>query len=547
MICRTLALLAAVLGLSLCGVAAPPGAHAQTAIMTFHTDMARTGWNKTETVLTQAVVGGAATAAGTFGLRATVALDGQVNAQPLVVPNIRIPGDPNPAKHDVVYVATEANTVYAIDPTRGTVLRSRNFGTPVPPTLGCGTPTAGVGIMSTPVIDQVRGKMYLIASTQGASGPVYTLHAMSLTTLADTVPSIVVAATQTLTNGTTYSFDAAHSRQRPALLEYGNAIYAGFGALCDFYPNLARGWVMGWQADSLQPLRKTASGIPIAELTSRNSTSPESHFLGSVWMSGSGPAADDSGIYFITGNSDTTGTTYDGVNNIPNTVVKLSASTGAVLDLFTPQNQSYLDQTDQDFSSGGIMLLPSLGAKVAPLATAAGKYGQMYLLNRHDLGGYTPTGTERVLAQVAIGKCWCVESFFQSDVPAVVSSGGHQIIVWQVQTSPAPGLSQIGQSQVLNNNGGMFTTISSNGASDPIIWAVLRPTSTASQEVTLMAFAGMPPAGTTQLKQLFSAPAGPWPVGNINASVMPTVANGRVYLATQKQLAIFGIGTGTSP
>ena len=119
----------------------------QIAVTTYHYDNNRTGWNQSETVLTPANVGNA------FGLMRTVALDDQVDAQPLVVPGVQITAGAYQGTHDVVYVATEHNTVYAIDVHNGTVLLSPNFGPPVPHPLGCNNNGPNVGINSTPVID----------------------------------------------------------------------------------------------------------------------------------------------------------------------------------------------------------------------------------------------------------------------------------------------------------------------------------------------------------------------------------------------------------
>jgi len=524
--------------------AAVAPARAQTAVTTFHYDTGRTGWNSTETTLTPANVGG-----GSFGLLATVPLDAQVNAQPLVVPGVVVAGDPNPGTHDVVYVATNGNTVYAIDPTRATVLASTNLGTPVPPAPNCGNPVAATGILSTPVIDLTRSLLYVIAYTNDTTGPTYRLHALSLSTLADAMPPVVVAAQQTLTNGKTYAFNAARERQRPALLDANGAIYAGFGAFCDAYPSLARGWVMGWSADSLQPLNQSGAGAAIGELTDRLASAPKGWFLSSVWMSGAGLAADALGVYFITGNSDKSGTTYDGVNNIQNSVIKLSASTGAVLDLFTPYNVGYLDQQDQDFASGGVMLLPPVGGSAPPLATAAGKFGTLYLMNRTSLGGYTAGGPDNVLASESIGRCWCAESYFAAPTPTVVSSGGYTMMLWQVGTTATPTLTKTASAILPKSvqDGGFFTSVSSNGATQPVIWAVVRPTSATSPTVTLNAYGATPPKGSKALPLLFSGAAGPWPASNADADVMPVVANGYVYVASYQQLAIFGLGAPPAP
>ena len=148
---------------------------AQTAVTTYHNDNFRTGWNASETLLTPANVN-----ASQFGLLATVLVDDQVDAQPLVVPGVNITAGNNQGKHDVVYVVTGNNTVYAIDANIGTVLLTRHLGKPVGMPLGCNNNGPNVGIDSTPVIDIGSNTIYLIAYTQESTGPTYWLHALDL-------------------------------------------------------------------------------------------------------------------------------------------------------------------------------------------------------------------------------------------------------------------------------------------------------------------------------------------------------------------------------
>jgi hypothetical protein len=183
---------------------------AQTAVTTYHYDNLRTGWNQNETLLT------ATNFPNNFGLLQTVELDDQVDAQPLIVPSLNIAG----GTHDVVYVVTESNTIYAIDASTGAILVQRNLGPPVPVTasLHCNFNGPNVGINGTPVIDLNSQTLYVIAYVNG-SPPTYQLHALNLTTLMDRWNSpLTVGASHKLTNGSAYSFDATYERQRPGLV-----------------------------------------------------------------------------------------------------------------------------------------------------------------------------------------------------------------------------------------------------------------------------------------------------------------------------------------
>jgi hypothetical protein len=507
----------------------------QTAVTTYHNDNYRTGWNSTETVLTPANVG-----SSSFGLLFKVKLDDQVDAQPLVVPGVSITAGKFPGTHDVVYVVTENDTVYAIDANTSAVLLTQSLGKPVPMPLGCNNNGPNVGINSTPVIDLSSNTLYVITYTQDSTGPTYRAHALDLGSLTDKVTPQIVTASHTLTDGTTFAFNATYQRQRPGLLLANGNVYAGFGSFCDFSANLSRGWLLGWNAATLTPLSAN-------EVFDTQATSPNSFFLSSIWMSGYGPAADDSGnVLFVTGNSDPSGTTYDGVTNIQESAIKVSANLTQVVDLFTPSNQATLDQNDMDYGSGGLLVLPDQSGSIPHLAVAAGKDGQMYLMNEDKLGGYS-TVKNNVLGIYSIGRCWCGQSYFvdpTDGLARVVSSGGHQVEVWKLQTSPSPKLTAIGGGTVSSGQfPGFFTSVSSNGTASPIIWAISRPVSPGAN-IGLYAF--NPESGGNKFTVLFKAHAGPWPNYNGDANLVPVVANGKVYVASYQQLEILGLKQGKS-
>ncbi len=508
------------------------GAFAGTAVTTYHNDNNRTGWNNTETSLTPANVN-----ATSFGLLRTITVDDQVDTQVLVVPGVNITAGSLPGIHDVAYIATEGNTIYAVDTNTGAILLSPKFGTPVPLPLGCSNNGPNVGINGTPVIDAATNTMYVLVYTN--DGPTYRIHALDLASLTDKVTPVVVSASHQLTDGTTYSFNAKYQRQRPGLLLANGNIYAGFGSFCDFSADKSRGWLLGWQTGNLTP-------IGANQLLDTQATSPNSFFLSAIWMSGYGPASDENGnIFFITGNSDYSGTTYDGINNIQESVVKVSSDVTRVVDLFTPKNQASLEQGDTDFGSGGLLVIPAQPGSTPNMAVALGKAGSMFLLNRDNLGGYNPNGTNKVLGTYTPGGCWCGQSYFQASdgTGRILSSGGRKPQLWKINTSPKASLTRLSTAPVGVAGGqdvGFFTSISSNGTANPVVWAVSRP---ANKDTTkaINLFAFDPNNGLTKL---YSSPAGFWPNNGGNSNIVPTVANGQVYVPSNKQVQVFSL---TSP
>src|SRR5579862_1062325 len=268
-------------------------ATSQTAVTTYHVDNNRTGWNSHETVLTPTSV-----ASASFGLLKTVTLDAQVDSQPLFVPGVNITAGTHQGVHDVVYVVTEGDTIYAIDAEAGTILLSPNFGTSNGAPAVCNSKRLKFGILSTPVIDLTSNTLYAMIYTLDSTGPAYRIHALDLGSLTDKVAPQLVVASHTLVDGTTFNFNAAYQMQRPGLLLANGNIYAAFGGFCDSNVSLTRGMVLGWSTGSLTPL-------PTNQTLVTQVTSPNDYFLTSIWMSGYGPSTDDSGnILFVTGNSD---------------------------------------------------------------------------------------------------------------------------------------------------------------------------------------------------------------------------------------------------
>jgi len=511
------------------------------AVLTWHNDNFRTGWQQQETILTPAT-------ASKLGIAHTVPLKDQVDAQPLVLPRFYFGSD-------MAYVADESNNVYMIRGD-GLLFRQRNLGAPVPAPFQCGNNGPNIGINSTPVIDWASQTLFVIAYVNvNNTTPTYFIHAINLDTLADKFPPIKVAASHTLTDGAALSFNATYQRQRAALLFANGNVYAAFTSWCDFEASFSRGWLLGWSWNGT-----TLAPLPANQLDDRRP--PASRLLDTIWMSGAGPASDESGnLIFSTGNSaastwaDTTPCSGTGApcSNIQESVVKLKGDLTEITGLFSPNPQYgsftpdavLMDQADEDLGSGGVLLAPQRGSSF--FAAIAGKDGRLFLFNR--------SGTGLQFLQLRQGSpCWCAPSYFtgQDSVGRIVASQGKILQTFQI---PATILSPEGTSTLsTGQDGGFFTTVSCNGggvfgncANTPIIWAVSRPLSTASTGVNLYAFSGLAVSGSYPL--LFGPKqVGAWPNIAGNANIVPTVSNGQVYVASNKLLTILKEGgTGVLP
>jgi hypothetical protein len=498
-------------------------------VTTYHVDNLRTGWNQAETVLSPSSV------ANSFGIVATTAFDAQVDAQPLLVQGLAVAGQ---GTHDVVFIATENNSVYAVDAASGAVLLQTNLGPSVPASKN--PRHAQVGIQSTPVIDPVAGVMYLITYTLEARIPVYRVHAIGLTTLTDILPSMIVAAANTLDDGSQVAFNPLIQRQRPGLAESNGNIYAAFGSFGDGPDLQSRGWLLGWNAASLAPLAPNVLTNHRAQAGNCSVRRTAPCLLSSIWMSGAGVAADSVGnLYAVTGNS--ASGTFDGTDNIQETAIKFAPDLSQILDEFTPWNVDNLDSVDDDFGSGGITLLPDQNLPFPHLAVAAGKAGTLYLLNRDNLGGHVTQPPDNVLHTYRIARCWCEQSYFTGSdgTGRVVTSGGANVKIWRVIKLGASVILKLEHTSAALATGqdpGFFTSVSSNGtaANSALVWAVARP-QTQGGALTLYAFD--PSSAAT----IVSLNAGTFPNTDFNANVVPVVANGFVYVAGGSHLTILGL------
>jgi hypothetical protein len=512
-------------------------------VLTYHADNLRTGWFSAETQLTPSNV-----SPSTFGLLQTVQLDGRVDGEPLIVTGQTIQGQ---GVHDVVYVATEVNGLYAIDAESGAILWHNRFGMAVPYQLKNNDDNVYpyMGILSTPVIDRNAGLIYFVSDSLSGGGDVFRLHAALLTTGLDAVPATTIAFSEQLSDGTMWTSLPKYQLQRPALLEANGSIYVAFGSNGDIVPGQSRGTIMRFDATTLLPLT--------GQLNNKLHVTTNQFYLSSIWASGFGPSTDASGdIFFPTGNSDPRRPSYSQAFNRPDSIMRMSSDLLTLNDSFTPYNYFQLDQADLDVGSGGMLLLPDQPGSIPHLAIAGGKDGRAFLVNRDSLGGYVSGGPDRLVQAVNMGSCWCGPAYYlrADGIGRVLTGGGNGVISWQVQTSPSVQLVQEGSTGPnsvygLPDDGGVIPVVSSNGTTDgtAIVWFVEKPATSSDHNpgtpVTLKAYAA------SNLNQaLIAMPAGTWVhARNSNANVVPTISNGRVYVASNQQLQIFGLTNDNRP
>ena len=503
---------------------------------TYHYDTLRTGWNQSETALTQSTVG-----SSKFGEVFSTSIDGNVIAQPLVLAGVDIPGL---GTHDVLYVATENDSLYAIDAATGHVLWKQHYAdasqgySPLSNTdVNCSFIAPSIGITGTPVVDRTTDTMYFVTDEKRVAGQSTTfhqfLHAVDVTTGLDRSGSpIDIQASAREIGPRLVTFDPHWQMQRPGLLLRNGVVYIGFGSYCDLHRSTVHGWVLGYSANGL------------GQVAVFNASSGSTEGLASVWQGGYGLASDAGGnVYFATGNGQFDGNT--GGHLWGDTVLKLSPSLG-VLDYFTPFNQATLNSTDDDLGGGGPMLLPPQSGSIPNLLVEQGKPLTLYLINRDAMGEYTPGGPDRVVQELngVVGKShgvWGGPGYYMSasGQPVVFYCGGQDHLkAFALLTSPMTQLMKVDQTTMtFGGEGGAIPSVSSNGmvGGTAVVWAVERPHQP-DEKVRLTAF-----AADRLGRRLVDLVAGPWFNTGGGFFAVPTVINGHAYVGTGNSVVGFGL------
>jgi uncharacterized protein YjdB len=501
-----------------------------------HNDILRTGQNVNEIALTPTVV----KTTTSFGKKFTQAVDGYVYAQPLYVPNVNIAG----ANHNVVYAATENDSVYAFDAdsdsgANASALWHANLidtahgaaagALPVTNSqVGCGDLVPKIGITSTPVIDPSTGTMYVeTKSSEGGSFP-HRLHAIDITTGDEKFSGPTLISANVNVPGGTVSFNGQTHLNRPGLLWLNGLIYIAYASHCDVTPY--HGWLFAYDASNLS---QKAAFLSTPEATSNGG-------LAGFWMSGAGVAGDsNANIFITTGNGD-----FD-FTNVPATllgdsVLKLffNGSSISLGDYFTPYNQGGLDGGDTDLGSGGVLLLPDQPGSTPHELVQVGKQGSIYVINRDQFTlnnlHYCKTncnGTDAQIAQEIQGKIsglWNMPAYWNGVV--YFQGAGDNLKSFPVTNGVFAGTSAAATGSTIGYPGAT-PSISSSGNSNGIVWEIAPNGGGA----TLEAFDPANGLATLYNSSTQGASAGP----GVKFSV-PTIANGNVYVGTQTGLDVYG-------
>ena len=386
---------------------------AQVSVTTSRNNNNRDGQNNSEVVLTPSNVN-----ASKFGKLFTHYVDGSVYGQPLYVPNVSING----VKHNVIYVVSEHDTVFAFDADDAHGTNSKPLWyTPFshPPAVvpvasrlvGCADLVPEIGITSTPVIDTAAGTMYVVAKTREGSNIVQRLHALDITDWPG-------ASEFSHPDKATVKGTGSGWNQKRALLTFGpvraeptrraaitkwQPYYITWASHCDIGPY--QGWVISYDENTL-----AQTGVWNAAPNGSD---------GGIWQSGTGIAADGKNIFLATGNGD-----FDGITNFGDTAAEAELQNATspqikVTDFFTPYNQQMLDNDDEDLGSGGVLLLPDqLKGPVEHLLLVAGKQGSMYLVDRDSMGGYNSTNNNQIVQDLenAVGGVFSTPAFWNNNI-----------------------------------------------------------------------------------------------------------------------------------
>ena len=504
---------------------------AQVSVLTWHNDNARTGQNLAETILTPLNTSKTAV----FGKLFVIAVDGKVDAQPLYVPSLTMALQ---GTHNVLYVMTENDSAYAFDADTGSQLWHATVslaGETPSDDRGCSQVTPIIGITSTPVIDLQsgpHGTIYLVAMSKDASGNYYQrLHALDLTTGTEEFggPKLITATwpgTGTEGSHGTQVFDPKQHKERAALLLANGVLYTSWSSHCDDGPYT--GWVTGYSESTL-------AQVSIINLTPNGSE-------GALWGAGAGPAVDASGNIYVmiaNGTFDTTlnGSGFPSSSDYGNAFVKIVPQNGAlsVADYFTMYNTVSESDADEDLGSGGLLLLPAVTdaqGHVRDLLVGAGKDDNIYVVDRDNMGKFNATRNLNYQDLAgAIGGVWSSPAWFNGTLYYGAVSDYVKAFAFN---NGLFGANPTSQSPTAFAYPGATPSISANGTVNAIVWAAEN-----TDPATLHAYDATNLG--TELYNSNMAANGRDNFGTGNKFIVPTIANGKVYVGTTAGVGVFGL------
>jgi outer membrane protein assembly factor BamB len=502
-------------------------------VLTWHNDNARTGQDLEEKILTLQNVNPRA-----FGKLFIIHADGKVDAEPLYAAGREIPGK---GLHNVVYVATEHASVYALDADTGTefwhVSLLKHEEVPSD-NHSCDQVAPEIGITSTPVIDLHRGlhgTLYAVTMSKDRSGHyLQRLHALDLQTGGEEfggpvdIDATVPGAS---TNRQARIFDPQQYEERAALLLVNGVIYTSWASHCDFDPY--NGWIIGYSATTL----KQTGALNITPNGSE----------GAIWQSGAGPAADPDGYLYVLAANGTFDTKlnskgFPASGDFGNAFLKISTQNGrpSVADYFTMSNVVAENAADGDLGSGGPVVLPEMtdaAGKTRHLAVGAGKDRNLYLVDRNAMGHFDPHGNHiyQELPEALQGRLWEGEHGAPAYFDHQLYYGAMEQPIRQYRFLHARLLTKPSSQTALSFiYPGATPSISANGTRNGIVWAVEN-----RDPVVLHAYDANDL--THELYNSRQAPSRRDYVGSGNKFITPMIAHGKVYVGTEDGVGVFGL------
>jgi hypothetical protein len=498
-------------------------------VVTYHNNIARTGQNLKEVILTPANVTSA-----TFGRLGFFNTDGKVDGQPLYLSSLNVAG----GRHNVLYVVTEHDSVYAFDADSGSVLWQVSLltgGETPSDDRGCSQITPEIGITSTPVIDRTAGTngvIYTVAMSKNAAGTYFQrLHALDITSGAElfggpVTVQAVFPGTGDNSSGGNVIFDAKQYAERAGLLLLNGTLYTTWTSHCDITPYT--GWIIAYNA-------KTLAQSSVLNVTPNGSE-------GSIWMAGTAPAADSANnIYFLDANGtfDTTlnASGFPVNGDFGNAFIKLSTSGGlAVADYFATFNTVAQSNADEDLGSGGALVLPDLtdnSGQTWHLAVGAGKDSNLYVVNRDNMGKFNSNNNNTVYQELPgalPGGVWSMPAYFNNTI--YYGSAGSTIKAFSISNAHLSS-TPTSQTGTAFTYPGSTPGVSANGSSNAIVWAHEN-----SNPAVLHAY-----DATNLSHELYNTnQAGTRDqFGPGNKFITPMIVNGKVYVGTTNGVAVFGL------